>query len=276
MSERLKRATECDCVNCNKRFTAQRYSLGKFCSMDCAYKHKKLEKVSGKSSAYRCAVCHAALGFGLHKSAQFLHMQKTPIAQRLKAGGVTRYQPEGGSWQVSAAIFRRKEKAWQDAWMSEYDCNFPDWKSLWTTAQKLSNIEKNKERCRDYQKRKHSESVKGSVFRLKKIIRCRIYNSIKRSTGVKPRIKKRTTEMLGCSIQEMKNHLQKQFKRGMTWENHGTHWHVDHIVPLSQFDFTNPIQSALATHYTNLQPMWAQENLMKSDRITQTHQLQFL
>jgi hypothetical protein len=275
MSERLKTETECVCVNCDKRFTAKRYSLGKFCSMDCTYKHQRSEKLNGRTSYFNCCKCHASLGFGITKSSQFVHKEKSNIAKAINIAGVTRYQPEGGSWQVSAAILRRKEKAWQDAWMDEYNPKFPDWSSLWTAAQKFSNIEKNKKRCRDYQKRRHSESVKGSVFRLKKIIRCRIYNSIKRSTGVKPRIKKRTTEMLGCSIQEMKNHLQKQFKRGMTWENHGTHWHVDHIIPLSQFDFANPIQFSLATHYTNLQPMWAEENLSKSNNITQTHQLRF-
>lgn len=258
-----------NCQHCSVEFKPKRGSVGKFCSIKCKCEKQKHDKIYGKSSAYRCAVCHAALGFGLHKSAQFLHMQKTPIAQRLKAGGVTRYQPEGGSWKLSAAILRRKEKAWQDAWMSEYNFKFPDWSSLIA-------LEISRKKGRDYQKRMHHESGKGSLFRLKKIIRCRVYGAIKQSTNARPRMPQRTTEMLGCSIQEMKNHLQKQFKSGMTWDNHGTHWHVDHIVPLSQFDFTNPIQSALATHYTNLQPMWAQENLMKSDRITQTHQLQFL
>jgi hypothetical protein len=209
------------------------------------------------------------LGFGIVKSAQFVGKEKGNISKGLNAAGIKRYEPEGGTWQISAAIMRRKEKAWHDAWMDEYDFKFPDWHSLIA-------LELSRENSRRYQKRMHHESGKGSLFRLKKIIRCRVYGAIKQSTNARPRMPKRTTEMLGCSIQEMKNHLQKQFKRGMTWENHGTHWHVDHIVPLSQFDFTNPIQAALATHYTNLQPMWAKENLSKSDRITQTHQLQFL
>jgi hypothetical protein len=209
------------------------------------------------------------LGFGIVKSAQFVGKDKGSVATGIRAAAIKRYEPDGGSWQVSAAIMRRKEKAWQDAWMSEYVANFPDWSSL-------VPIETAKEKSRRYARKKHKESPKGSVYRLKKIIRCRVYNTIKRMTNEKPRMKRRTTEMLGCSIETMKLHLEKRFKRGMTWENHGTHWHVDHIVPLSQFDFTNPIQAALATHYTNLQPMWARENLSKSDRITQTHQLQFL
>ena len=237
--------------------------------MPCKYEHQKAEKIGGRTSYFNCCKCHALLGFGIVKSAQFIGKDKGTVAAGIKAAGIKRYKPDGESWQVSAAIMRRKEKAWQDAWMSEYDFQFPDWMSIATEYV-------NKKRNRDYDKKRYIESGKGSVFRLKKTIRRRVYNSIKRSTNAKPRITSRTTEMLGCSIEEMKVHLEKQFKHGMTWENHGTHWHIDHIVPLSKFDFTNSIQAALATHYTNLQPMWAHENLSKSDRITQTHQLQFL
>lgn len=258
-----------NCQHCNVEFKPKRGSVGKFCSMACKYKHQRSEKLNGKASYFNCCKCHASLGFGITKSAQFVHKEKSNIAKAINLAGVTRYQPEGGIWQLSAAILRRKEKAWQDAWMSEYNVEFPDWMSVATKYMnnKVSN---------DYQKRMHRESGAGSLFRMKKIIRTRVYNYIKKSTNAKPRLKNRTTEMLGCSIQEMKNHLQKQFARGMTWENHGTHWHVDHIIPLCEFDFSNPIQAALATHYTNLQPLWARDNLMKSDRITQTHQLQFL
>jgi hypothetical protein len=237
---------------------------------------KQREKLNGRTSYFNCCKCHALLGFGITKSAQFVAKQKQSITKGLKELGIQRYQPEGGTWQFSAAILRRKQKAWQDAWMDEYDFKFPDWSSLANADLVAARIEHNKEKCRNYQKKRHAESPKDSPYRLKKIIRCRVYNSIKRMTNEKPRMKRRTTEMLGCSIETMKSHLEKQFKRGMTWDNHGTHWHVDHIVPLSQFDFTNPIQAALATHYTNLQPMWAKENFSKSDRITQTHQLQFL
>ena len=260
------------CEQCNLLFIAKRGSMGRFCSLACKHEWVKHDKVNGKSSYINCCKCHASLGFGIVKSSQFVGKSKNSITNGLKSAGVVRYLPEGGSWQVSAAILRRKEKAWQDDWMSEYKYKYPDWSSLIPFK---TSIEKSRERSRLYSKKMHRESPRGSVYRLKKIIRSRIYNSIKRSTGERPRIKKRTVEMLGCTIDAMKQHLQNQFKDGMTWDNHGTHWHVDHIVPLSQFDFTNPIQSALATHYTNLQPMWANENLSKSDKITQTHQLRF-
>jgi hypothetical protein len=235
----------------------------------CSQRIRQREKLHGRTSWFNCCKCHTALGFGILKSGQFVGKDKKTLARGIRAAGIKRYEPEGGSWQVSAAITRKRAQQLKEGWMSEYNFQFPDWMSIATEYV-------NKKRSCEYQKRMHRESGKGSIYRLKKIIRCRVYNSIKQSTNAKPRMKRRTTEMLGCSIETMKAHLEKQFKRGMTWENHGTHWHVDHIVPLSKFDFTNPIQAALATHYTNLQPMWASENLSKSDRITQTHQLQFL
>ena len=71
-----------------------------------------------------------------------------------------------------------------------------------------------------------------------------------------------TLELLGCSILQLIKHLEKQFKKGMTWANYGK-WHVDHIKPLSSFDLTKLKQQRLACNYKNLQPLWAAENLRK-------------
>ena len=69
---------------------------------------------------------------------------------------------------------------------------------------------------------------------------------------------------LGCSIAELKVYLEAKFLPGMTWENRGLKgWHIDHIVPLSAFNLTNPEEFKKACHYTNLQPMWWDENIRK-------------
>jgi hypothetical protein len=67
-------------------------------------------------------------------------------------------------------------------------------------------------------------------------------------------------------MQVIWDHLQKQFKEGMTKENHGL-WHIDHIRPISSFDLTKPEQQIKCFHYTNLQPLWAKENLSKGSKI---------
>ena len=71
----------------------------------------------------------------------------------------------------------------------------------------------------------------------------------------------RKIELLGCTSFELKRHLEKQFKKGMTWENYGTYWVVDHIIPLNRFDITIRSERNKANHYTNLQPLEAHINL---------------
>ena len=102
-------------------------------------------------------------------------------------------------------------------------------------------------------------------FKLAKTIRQRIREVIKNRNGSKAY---KTMELLGCSIQEAKEHLEKQFKEGMTWENHSFHgWHIDHIIPCVSFDLTDPEQQKKCFHYTNLQPLWASENMSKGAKI---------
>lgn len=78
---------------------------------------------------------------------------------------------------------------------------------------------------------------------------------------------KKTTDMLGCDIAHLRHYLEEQFNRVMSWGNYGTYWHVDHIEPLSKFDFQNPEHMKRAFHYRNLRPLVAVENLRKSARV---------
>ncbi len=71
-----------------------------------------------------------------------------------------------------------------------------------------------------------------------------------------------TFEAVGCTVAELKTHLESQFKPGMSWDNR-SEWHVDHIRPLASFDLTDPAQFKQAWHYSNLQPLWEAENLSK-------------
>ena len=78
---------------------------------------------------------------------------------------------------------------------------------------------------------------------------------------------KKTFELLGCSIQKLISHLQKQFKRGMTWNNHSLKgWHIDHIKPCAKFDLSKMSEQRKCFHYTNLQPLWAKENSEKGTK----------
>lgn len=77
----------------------------------------------------------------------------------------------------------------------------------------------------------------------------------------------KTLQLTGCSMEELWVHLERQFTQGMTKENHGKYgWHVDHIRPCSSFDLSDIEQQKLCFHYTNLQPLWAKDNIKKSNK----------
>lgn len=103
-------------------------------------------------------------------------------------------------------------------------------------------------------------------FRLIYLLRSRIYHAIKNELKNGSAIKD-----LGCTIPLLKIHIEKQFKSGMNWNNHGK-WHLDHKIPLSSFDLTNREQFLKACHYSNIQPLWAFDNLSKGSKVlSETH-----
>lgn len=74
---------------------------------------------------------------------------------------------------------------------------------------------------------------------------------------------------MGCTQEQFRNHLELQFQPGMTWENYGKYgWHIDHIRPLASFNFKDPEDQKKAVHFTNLQPLWARDNLSKGAKYT--------
>ena len=75
-----------------------------------------------------------------------------------------------------------------------------------------------------------------------------------------------TMELMDCSVEELKAHIERQFEHGMNWANYGKRdgWQIDHIRPCASFDdFTDPKQQRECFHYTNLQPLWTIENIRK-------------
>lgn len=75
----------------------------------------------------------------------------------------------------------------------------------------------------------------------------------------------KTTAILGAGPEVVKKWIEDQFKAGMTWENHGTVWHIDHIIPLACAKSEEEAYKLL--HFSNLQPLWAKENQQKSGRV---------
>jgi hypothetical protein len=90
---------------------------------------------------------------------------------------------------------------------------------------------------------------------------------IRRMIGSQGKGRGRSNKLIGCDAYSLCLILEAQFMPGMTWENYGTVWHVDHIIPLATYDLTDPTQQREAFHYTNLQPLWASANMAKGDTV---------
>lgn len=98
------------------------------------------------------------------------------------------------------------------------------------------------------------------IYRLKMRLRSRLIKAIKKGRAGS------AVRDLGCTVAELKEWLEAQFVPGMTWDNYGPVWHIDHVKPLAGFDLTDAAQFLEACHYTNLQPLFAADNQRKGPR----------
>lgn len=113
-------------------------------------------------------------------------------------------------------------------------------------------------RCVENAARRASGSVE---FRILRALRSRIWFALR---GVY--YSHRTLELVGCSLKRLRAHLEKQFRAGMSWENWGPVWHIDHRRPCASFDLTKERQRRACFHFSNLQPLFAGENRQKGSK----------
>lgn len=99
-------------------------------------------------------------------------------------------------------------------------------------------------------------------FKLVKTLRSRLNSALKRRNIEKGFS---TMELTGCELSFLKNYIEDKFTEGMTWENHGS-WHLDHRTPICSFDLTKEEEQKKCFHFTNLQPLWAEDNLSKGGK----------
>jgi hypothetical protein len=138
-------------------------------------------------------------------------------------------------------------KKWRDSNVSSERERSNDWKK------------NNRNKVNDYKKERRKTD---SLYKIKENLRNRIINFLKLN-----RIQKlnKTFDIVGCSPEFLKEYLENKFTEGMSWDIMGRDIHIDHIIPLSSSKTEEEVYRLC--HYTNLQPLWAEENLKKGNRI---------
>lgn len=139
----------------------------------------------------------------------------------------------------------------------------------------LNNNPDAKKRSAEYKKKwaqENKEKTRLSKKKYKQNPENKLANTLRNRLGLALKNSQKTGSAvrdLGCSIEELKKYLESKFQPGMTWENRGINgWHIDHIIPLITFNLNNKEELKKAVHYTNLQPLWAKQNLSKGKKIT--------
>lgn len=103
--------------------------------------------------------------------------------------------------------------------------------------------------------------------RLRVNLSARIAVAVRRQSTQKA---KKSVQLLGCDGVFLRKWIEQVFQPGMTWDNYGKGWHIDHIVPCAAFDLKKRSEQLKCFHYTNLQPLWAKDNLRKqASRLSQ-------
>lgn len=188
-------------------------------------------------------------------------LSKPTVIKILKENGVA-MGPAGrrfiGGKKVADKKYRQKNKEYLDKYTKNWYEENKEYRKEYLREYREKNIEKIRERKRNYEKNRKDNDP---LYKLIANFRTAIYTVLKENNMNKYG---HYFDILQYSPEELANHLEKQFTDGMTWENYGE-WHVDHIMPCASFDLSDPVQQRTCFRWTNLQPLWAADNIRKSD-----------
>lgn len=165
----------------------------------------------------------------------------------------------------SARLWALNNKGKRKIIVKKYDQNNKDKKKSYNDIWRKINPDKVKEK----NKRSYVKQQSAPSGKLNNSMSSGIYVSLKKGA----KAGRHWEALVGYTVDQLKKHLEKQFKAGMTWDNYGQ-WHIDHIIPLSAHNFNSPedMDFKRAWALKNLQPMWAIENIKKRDKLMEPFQ----
>lgn len=278
------------CQNCGTEFAGRKGASNRFCRSECQHEFSVKRWLP-------CSKCLAAVGYGSKKAGRILGVSPSNITRQWNKHGIVAQKPQLGSWKAAVGLTHAERrlsdqermsrmalKAYERHCMAEIKAAASgfDWSYLWIKEKARIAMKKRYLAMSDAEKKEWNRKSsarnparrKASLKRWKKEKRkidpiYRMIESFRSRLSLMARGKdSKTKELVGCSLLQLRKHLELKFKRGMSWDNYGTYWHVDHIIPCSLFDHNDPKQVRQCWHWTNLQPLEAKKNIAKSNKIT--------
>lgn len=227
--------------------------------------HRKQDGVMGLAS--RCKVCRVGESSQYYKTnaerikeqvSRYAEANKDRIQEKQRARQKLYYMENKERIKaknlayVQANRMRVKENARR--WYSKNSARVAETSKAWR--------EKNAEKYREASnKREKERRASDPIFAIKKWARYTVAHALRRSGYAK---ESPAFHVVGCSATRLRQHIERQFLKGMNWENRDQ-WHIDHIIPLSTAKTEEDV--IRLNHYTNLRPLWAKDNLEKSDKV---------
>lgn len=227
------------CKGCSKQFECNKKSQP-YCSHDCYAKHR-----SKLPAMIPCMVCLQGLGFGIKAIGRNMAMKHPVVRMTMIRAGV--YNPKGTSKVASNREF--------------LSC-----RSNAVDSGGAITIRRGPQRT-------YESDLKTPIQKTRRLLR---YQISRMCFHMRKQRDMRTEKYVGCSFEEAKRRIESQFTRGMTWENYGSFWTLDHIVPLSSFDLSDERQRMFVNHISNLRPLNAKENIQKGNKIPDAHQFDLI
>jgi len=218
------------CKRCGKDIPKERPGMSTYCSVKCAYAAKG-KPVPTEIKPINCKNCSR---------------RYTPKQQNTKGYCCAKCARQSKGFKLNKCSM----------------CNAEFIKIGNKTTCSNACLDAKKRAAHNIRTKRHRQKYYAKTI-LRSRLHSRISSSIRKRNGATKSAK--TEDLLGCSIIEAKNHIEKLFTDGMSWENINE-WHIDHKRPCASFDLTDPEQQKECFHYTNLQPLWAKDNLSKGAR----------
>jgi len=216
------------------------------------------------------------------KQAEYRAANKKAIAVKNKAYNEL-HKKEKQEYNQGRKELVKKRKESRKEEISAYNKNYREENKEILNIKKREKHLLNKDienaRSREY-KQTHKKEVKNysrqyntnrlktdTLYKLSCNLRTRLSTALRGNTK-----KGSAVRDLGCTIPEFKIYLESLFTEGMTWENYGSFWHLDHLKPISLFNLLDETEFKEAVHFSNIQPLSAEANIQKHNTFSESDQ----